>query len=100
MAYYRSDAVGKFLLKMHAEGCNAAAIAAFRYNYNKLTSGDNLMLPEASIWPVDTLPSLTELSVREDASLLRKTVMLKLNGGLGTGELARTERQDCTAALL
>ena len=57
----QSDSVGKFLLKMHGEGCNAAAIAAFRYNYSKLVSGESLMLPEIDIWPVDSLPVLEEV---------------------------------------
>ena len=82
---YLSDPMGKFLLKMHGEGCSAAAIAAFRYNYTKLTSGEDLNLPEIDISPVDELPALEHLQVKEDPSLLRRTVMLKLNGGLGTG---------------
>ena len=43
------------------------------------------MLPEASISPVSTLPSYEALSVTEDPTLLKSTVVLKLNGGLGTG---------------
>jgi len=73
-----------FEQKMKAEGLSAAAIAAFKYNYFKLASGANLMIPEASIAPVESLPSYESLSA-EDPSLLSKTVMLKLNGGLGTG---------------
>uniref|UniRef100_A0A7S2D9Z4 UTP--glucose-1-phosphate uridylyltransferase n=1 Tax=Haptolina brevifila TaxID=156173 RepID=A0A7S2D9Z4_9EUKA len=70
--------------KCKAEGLNPAAIAAFKYNYGKLASGADLMMPEAAIKPVASLPSYDSLT-REDASLLSKTVMLKLNGGLGTG---------------
>ena len=42
------------------------------------------MLPESSISPVSTLPSYEALTA-EDPTLLKSTVVLKLNGGLGTG---------------
>jgi len=70
--------------KMKAEGCSEAAINAFKYNFSKLTSGESLFLPESSISPVAELPVYESLSA-EDPSLLTSTVMLKLNGGLGTG---------------
>ncbi|KAL3908340.1 MAG: hypothetical protein SGPRY_009837 [Prymnesium sp.] len=73
-----------FQAKMEAEGLDPAAISAFKYNFDKLTSGESLFLPEDSITPVVELPTYKDLS-REDSSLLTKTVMLKLNGGLGTG---------------
>ena len=73
-----------FEAKMKAEGCSDAAIAAFKSNYQQLASGANLMISEWSISPVSSLPSYEDLSA-EDPSLLDKTVMLKLNGGLGTG---------------
>ena len=73
-----------FEAKCKKEGLNDAAIAAFRYNYAKLASGANLMMPESSISAVATLPSYDSLT-EEDATLLSKTIMLKLNGGLGTG---------------
>merc|ERR1719220_219192 len=43
------------------------------------------MIPEPSLAPVDSLPELEKLTVESDPSLLKKTVVLKLNGGLGTG---------------
>merc|ERR1719199_878473 len=43
------------------------------------------MIPESAINPVESLPTLESISVAPDPSLLSKTVMLKLNGGLGTG---------------
>merc|ERR1711920_156856 len=61
-----------------------AAIAAFKYTFQKLTSGDSLMIGEALIKPVPSLPQYEALT-DEDATLLKQTVMLKLNGGLGTG---------------
>ena len=70
--------------KMKAEGLSAAAIAAFKYNFSVLTSGKDLMIPESTIKPVDSLPDYDALS-KEDPALLKATVMVKLNGGLGTG---------------
>mmetsp|Transcript_58918 Transcript_58918/g.189482 ORF Transcript_58918/g.189482 Transcript_58918/m.189482 type:complete len:483 (+) Transcript_58918:95-1543(+) len=71
--------------KMEKEGCNAAAIAAFKYNYSVLVSGANVMIPESMLDSIDTLPQLEELTLEPDPALLKKTVVLKLNGGLGTG---------------
>ena len=73
-----------FANKMQKEGLSEAAIGAFKYNYEKLASGADLMLPESSISPVKSLPSYDKLTA-EDPTLLKQTVMLKLNGGLGTG---------------
>jgi len=42
------------------------------------------MIPEASIQPVASLPDYAALTA-EDPALLKQTVMVKLNGGLGTG---------------
>jgi len=70
--------------KMRAEGLSNAAIAAFKYNFKMLTSGANLMIPGESIQPVESLPDYASLTT-EDPALLKSTVMVKLNGGLGTG---------------
>lgn len=71
--------------KMKAEGLNEAAIAAFKYNLGVLLSGASTMIPESAIGPVESLPTLEGLEVTPIPSLLEKTVILKLNGGLGTG---------------
>ena len=42
--------------KMKKEGLSDAAIAAFKYNFGVLTSGADLMIPEASVLPVESLP--------------------------------------------
>merc|ERR1719199_2137274 len=42
------------------------------------------MIPESSIQPTESLPDYASLS-KEDPELLKQTVMVKLNGGLGTG---------------
>ena len=48
----------------------------------------DLMIPESKINPVDSLPSYDSLK-DEKAELLEKCVVLKLNGGLGTGVRSR-----------
>eukprot|EP00445_Apocalathium_hangoei_P023081 CAMPEP_0203899202 /NCGR_PEP_ID=MMETSP0359-20131031/41642_1 /ASSEMBLY_ACC=CAM_ASM_000338 /TAXON_ID=268821 /ORGANISM="Scrippsiella Hangoei, Strain SHTV-5" /LENGTH=717 /DNA_ID=CAMNT_0050822411 /DNA_START=65 /DNA_END=2218 /DNA_ORIENTATION=- len=71
--------------KMEKEGCNEAAIAAFKYNLGVLASGANVMIPESAIDPVESLMDYEQIKVKPDSSLLKQTVVLKLNGGLGTG---------------
>jgi len=75
----------QFESKMEKEGCNKAAIDAFKYNYGVLASGANVMLPETMLNPVETLQEFEKLKVKPDPKLLKKTLILKLNGGLGTG---------------
>merc|ERR1719171_2964813 len=71
--------------KMKGDGLNDAAMAAFKYNFGVLVSGANTMIPEAAIAPAESLPTLEGLNIEPDSSLLKKTVVVKLNGGLGTG---------------
>jgi len=73
-----------FEAKMRAKGLSDSAIKAFAYNFGKLASGESLMISEDSIEAVDSLPSYDALTEQEP-ELLKRTVMLKLNGGLGTG---------------
>ena len=74
----------RFETKMRAEGVSKESIAAFRHNYSTLVKGNTGLIPESAIQPVESLPNLNELHVPEDASLLSQTVVIKLNGGLGT----------------
>jgi len=71
--------------KMKKDGCNEAAINAFKANFQVLVSGVSTMIPEADLDPVAKLPIYEELAIEPNAELLKKTVILKLNGGLGTG---------------
>lgn len=80
-----------FRAKMAAEGLSEAAIAAFKHNYEQLAAGVTGMMPEADISPAAGLPSLAALQheaapadATNTATLLAKTAVLKLNGGLGT----------------
>jgi UDP-N-acetylglucosamine pyrophosphorylase len=71
--------------KMKADGENDASIAAFKSNLKVLVSGASTMMPESDLDPVSDLPSFESLSITEKPELLKKTLVLKLNGGLGTG---------------
>lgn len=72
--------------KMKAKSMSQAAIAAFQRNYDGLVSGASTTLSESEIDAVDTLPYLAEMPdlERDSKDLLKKTAVLKLNGGLGT----------------
>lgn len=72
---------------MPCAGLSDSAIAAFRHSYGELCSGSTGCIAESDIAAVPSLPSLDgdiRGSVLRDPSLLRQTVVLKLNGGLGT----------------
>ena len=70
---------------MEAEGIAPSAISAFESTFNSLVSGNTGMIPESTISPAPDLPKSEEFSKVADTSLLASTVVLKLNGGLGTG---------------
>lgn len=76
-----------YLAKMRAEKLSESAIAAFGHSFMELISGSTGMIAEDSIKGVASLPSLeADIAgkVTRDTSLLVQTVVLKLNGGLGT----------------
>lgn len=68
--------------KMSEGGCTAAQIERFVNRVAAFLEERGATVPEAEISPVESLPRLEELAPRPD--LLRQTVILKLNGGLGT----------------
>lgn len=70
---------------MEAEGIAASAISAFESTFNSLVSGNTGMIPEDTISPAPDLVKADSISTSPDTSLLKETVVLKLNGGLGTG---------------
>lgn len=76
-----------FAEKMQHENLPGIAIANFRNHYHQLLEGQTGNIPESAIYPVDTLPDADALGEPElDAGekALPETVLLKLNGGLGT----------------
>lgn len=70
---------------MEAEGIAQSAISAFEATYNSLVSGNTGIIPEDSISPAPDLVKTDAIDIEPDTSLLAETVVLKLNGGLGTG---------------
>ncbi|CAH0481339.1 unnamed protein product [Peronospora belbahrii] len=79
-----------YRIKMQTAGLSTEAIKAFEYSYEALVSGETGMITEDSIKPFDNLPYLENKtgsireSIKADPELLKETVVLKLNGGLGT----------------
>lgn len=76
-----------FEIKMTAAGMGDAVIRAFRRNYEALLRNETGMIPEDSISPASGLTTFDEISTSEAATpdLLSQAVVIKLNGGLGTG---------------
>src|SRR4051812_4880186 len=75
-----------FRQKMETAGLSSASIEAFRNNYETLRAGQTGMIPESSIRPVAKLPHLESIDDQDasDPAPLNQTLIVKLNGGLGT----------------
>lgn len=74
--------------KMQGVGLSRAAIEAFRHSVGVLTSDQSMMIPETEIEPardVADWDALVAATPEADAALLAQAVLVKLNGGLGTG---------------
>jgi UTP--glucose-1-phosphate uridylyltransferase len=71
--------------KMSEAGIDPVAIETFAHYYRLLEHGETGMIPESSIEPLDS-ESLADVDVDDEAAsaALRATVVIKLNGGLGT----------------
>ena len=76
-----------FETKMIAAGMGDAAIRAFRRNYEALLRNESGLISEEAISPAEGLASFEKIasSGAVDAALLSQAVVIKLNGGLGTG---------------
>ena len=70
--------------KMQAEGVPDAAIATFEHYYEQLVAGESGMLPDADLEQLEDIPEAESLPDEVDADALDRTVVIKLNGGLGT----------------
>src|SRR4051794_26967963 len=80
------DGLTQSVEKMRAEGVADLAIRNFEHYYRLLSGGEKGMLPESEIEPVDDVP---DAEVFPDGgpdarTALDRTVVVKLNGGLGT----------------
>lgn len=75
-----------FAAKMKAEELPEALIQSFHYYYEQLLAGETGYIPSAHAQPVTLLPTADELSqfAQYGKEMLAHTVMIKLNGGLGT----------------
>src|SRR3954468_15455034 len=80
------DRLMKSVEKMRAAGVVDLAICNFEHYYRLLEEGEAGMLPESELEPVGEVPDADDLpeggAAARDA--LDRTVVLKLNGGLGT----------------
>lgn len=72
--------------KMESAGVSRAAVDVFRHYYRELVDGATGVLAESAIDPVTDLPQLADQEVPADVArdALAATVMIRLNGGLGT----------------
>lgn len=75
-----------FEAKMRAAELPDLAIRTFRHYYEQLVAGSRGALSEREIGPVGSVPGLDAVAGerRSGLSELRRTVVIKLNGGLGT----------------
>jgi UTP--glucose-1-phosphate uridylyltransferase len=71
--------------KMSEAGVDPGAIDVFSHYYRMVESGETGMIPESTIEPVD-IPALDDVDLPDPVPTdgLAGTVMIKLNGGLGT----------------
>jgi UDP-N-acetylglucosamine pyrophosphorylase len=72
--------------KMKAEGLSQEVKRAFRAAFYSLASGKGGIISEKDIGTTEDVPSFDNIkkSLKSKPELLESTVMLKLNGGLGT----------------
>ncbi|HWI06980.1 MAG TPA: UTP--glucose-1-phosphate uridylyltransferase [Solirubrobacteraceae bacterium] len=80
------DQLQAALEKMRADGVADVAVRTFAQYYERLREGEEGVLGEPEIEPVCELPDADELPADEEAAreALAHTVVVKLNGGLGT----------------
>jgi UTP--glucose-1-phosphate uridylyltransferase len=71
---------------MRDDGVAEAGVATFAHYFERLRAGEAGVLAESEIEPVSDLPDADELHEDADGarSALERTVVIKLNGGLGT----------------
>ena len=76
-----------FAKHMQREGLPDIVIKTFEYYYTQLIEGQTGLIPETDIRPVESLPNADTFSstlAKTGKAALSKTILLKLNGGLGT----------------
>lgn len=80
-----SKGLVKARAKMRSAGVDDLAVEVFAHYYRLLERGETGLIPEDSIEPLAT-ESLAGVDVEDEvaAEAIRKTAIIKLNGGLGT----------------
>lgn len=79
--------VDLFVSRMKSEGLPSLFIETFKHYYELLVLGESGLIPEKEIEAVDQLPdaeTFTERHFEVGETVLPKTAVIKLNGGLGT----------------
>jgi UTP--glucose-1-phosphate uridylyltransferase len=85
MSHPRFDSrAAPFEAAMRRVGMPDTAIAAFRLHLERYLEGETGMLGRSDIEPVSRVPDADQLLGRTAADSMRATVVIKLNGGLGT----------------
>ncbi len=81
-----ADGLARARAAMAADGVPDRAIAVFESHYRRLESGETGLIHEADIEPLTEVQRVDEVAVTDQqmAAALDSTVLLKLNGGLGT----------------
>jgi UTP--glucose-1-phosphate uridylyltransferase len=81
------DPLPAILRKLESDHAPAALISTFRENVRRVSAGETGLIAERDIEPVRDLPTLDSLSsfAQAGSAALHQTVVIKLNGGLGTG---------------
>ncbi len=73
--------------KMRSNGIPEVAIKTFRHNFETLLSNDTGLIPESSNTPASDVSSWQKIIAEHPEAgtdIIRQTVCIKLNGGLGT----------------
>ena len=72
--------------KMEAAGANGPAIDVFSHHYRQASAGVTGLIPEDTISPLTDPPQLSAVTIDEQVArdAIARTVIIKLNGGLGT----------------
>ena len=72
--------------KMRNAGMPEPAIKAFTYYYEQLRTGQAGLIPESRLEPIGELPASASSRAYDERAgqLLERTIVFKLNGGLGT----------------
>ena len=72
--------------KMRDAGVADQAITVFTHYYQSLEAGATGLIPEETIEPLTQIDSLADVEVSDEEAreALSKTVLIRLNGGLGT----------------